>query len=184
MFPSKKQLSKKQPSKKLLRKKMPWTVFFVRLAVTFSFMLVIGMYLLSRYRIGIDTQEERCLPDASIYLIDLWDKEPVKGQLFAFKTQGLTPLYADGTRMLKRLTGMPKDSVIIKNETVFINQRVVSTGMALAAQLGIKSEKLNRTLILPSNEYWFSGDAVSSFDSRYWGTVKREQLLGRARPLW
>ncbi|MDX7527058.1 S26 family signal peptidase, partial [Enterobacter hormaechei] len=33
-------------------------------------------------------------------------------------------------------------------------------------------------------EYWFSGEAATSFDSRYWNSVKREQIVGRAWPLW
>ncbi|NMV21768.1 S26 family signal peptidase, partial [Vibrio parahaemolyticus] len=74
-----------------------------------------------RYRIGIDTQQERCLPDTTVYLIDLWNKEPVKDGLYAFHSKGLAPLYNDGTRMLKRLTGMPGDEVKVTPEHVLVN---------------------------------------------------------------
>jgi V/A-type H+-transporting ATPase subunit I len=137
-----------------------------------------------RYRIGIDTQQERCLPDTTVYLIDLWNKELVKDGLYAFHSKGLAPLYNDGTRMLKRLTGMPGDEVKVTPEHVLVNGTEVSTGMALAQRLGVAETEFSRSLTLQENEYWFSGEAATSFDSRYWNAVKREQIVGRAWPLW
>lgn len=133
-----------------------------------------------RYRIGIDTL--RALPD-TVYLIDLWNKEPVKDGLYAFHSKGLAPLYNDGTRMLKRLTGMPGDEVNVTPEHVLVNGAEVSR-MALAQRLGVAESQFSRSLTLQENEYWFSGEAATSFDSRYWNAVKREQIVGRAWPLW
>jgi conjugal transfer pilin signal peptidase TrbI len=147
-------------------------------------MALVGTYAMMRYRIGIDTQQERCLPDTTVYLIDLWNKEPVKDGLYAFHSKGLAPLYNDGTRMLKRLTGMPGDEVNVTPEHVLVNGAEVSTGMALAQRLGVAESQFSRSLTLQENEYWFSGEAATSFDSRYWNAVKREQIVGRAWPLW
>ena len=93
-----------------------------------------------RYRIGIDTQQERCLPDTTVST-DLWNKEPVKDGLYAFHSKGLAPLYNDGT-VLKRLTGMPGDEVKVTPEHVLVNGAEVSTGMALAQRLGVLKQNL------------------------------------------
>lgn len=168
----------------ILRKSMPWRPYLIRLTFLSLIMALAGSYAMTRYRIGIDTQEERCLPDTTVYLIDLWDKEPIRSQLYAFHAEGLAPLYSDGTRMLKRLTGMPGDGVNVTAERVLVNGVEVSTGMALAHRLGVVETEFSRSLTLQENEYWFSGEAATSFDSRYWNAVKREQIIGRARPLW
>ena len=168
----------------ILRKRMPWRPYLIRLTVLALIMALVGTYAMMRYRIGIDTQQERCLPDTTVYLIDLWNKEPVKDGLYAFHSKGLAPLYNDGTRMLKRLTGMPGDEVKVTPEHVLVNGTEVSTGMALAQRLGVAESQFSRSLTLQENEYWFSGEAATSFDSRYWNTVKREQIVGRAWPLW
>ena len=68
----------------ILRKRMPWRPYLIRLTVLALIMALVGTYAMMRYRIGIDTQQERCLPDTTVYLIDLWNKEPVKDGLYAF----------------------------------------------------------------------------------------------------
>lgn len=168
----------------ILHKKMPWRPYLIRLIVLASIMALAGTYAMMRYRIGIDTQQERCLPDTTVYLIDLWDQELVRDGLYTFHSNGLAPLYNDGTRMLKRLTGMPGDEVDVTPERVQVNGAEVSTGMALAQRLGVAESQFCRLLTLQENEYWFSGEAATSFDSRYWNAVKREQIVGRAWPLW
>lgn len=167
-----------------VRKKMSWDSFFSRLLILLVLMFLVGLYGLLRYRIGIDTQEDRCLPDTQVYLIDLWDQEPVRDGLYAFRAQGLAPLYKNGTRMLKRMSGLPGDTVVVTPEHVLVNDKVVTEGLALAGTLGVKPEQLRRTLTLAEGEFWFTGSAPGSFDSRYWNTVKTEQLVGRAWPLW
>ncbi len=163
---------------------LPWRWQFIRFSVLALTIAGVGFYLMQRYRVGVDTQAVRCFPDFQVYLIDLWDKTPMRGGLYAFYAKGLSPIYPDGTRMLKRLTGMPGDKVEVINEQVQINGNIVSTGMPLAKRLGATSSQFHRTLTLSEKTYWFSGDAPTSFDSRYWNTVTHHQLLGRAWPLW
>ena len=55
----------------ILRKRMPWRPYLIRLTVLALIMALVGTYAMMRYRIGIDTQQERCLPDTTVYLIDL-----------------------------------------------------------------------------------------------------------------
>ncbi len=62
----------------ILRKRMPWRPYLIRLTVLALIMALVGTYAMMRYRIGIDTQQERCLPDTTVYLIDLWNKSPLR----------------------------------------------------------------------------------------------------------
>ncbi len=163
---------------------LPWRREFIRFSLVALTIVGVGFYLMQRYRIGIDTQAVRCFPDFHVYLIDLWDKKTIRGGLYAFYAKGLSPIYPDGTQMLKRLTGIPGDKIQVVNEQVLINGNTVSTGMPLAKRLGATPSQFHRTLTLSEKNYWFSGDAPTSFDSRYWNTVTHHQLVGRAWALW
>ena len=164
--------------------RLPWPVFARRLLLL---CLLVGTplaYLGTRYRIGIDGQAERCLPDTSVYLIDRWDRAPLKDGLYAFTAQGLAPWYADGTRMLKRMTGLPGEVVEVSDRGIWMQEHQIGQGLLLAERMGQLPEAFHRQQLLGEGEYWFSGDAPTSFDSRYWGPVSRGQLVGRAWPLW
>jgi conjugal transfer pilin signal peptidase TrbI len=164
--------------------RLPWPRFAGRLILLCFLAGAPLAYLGTRYRIGIDWQAERCLPDTSVYLIDRWNRVPAKNGLYAFTTQGLAPWYADGTRMLKRMTAVPGEVVEVSGRGIRVQGGEIGQGLTLAERLGQPPEAFHRQQLLGEGQYWFSGDAPTSFDSRYWGPVSREQLIGRAWPLW
>ncbi|MEZ5936221.1 MAG: hypothetical protein R3F54_30835 [Alphaproteobacteria bacterium] len=74
--------------------------------VILTVVLAIGFDMVARrYRLGIDWQVERCLPDTRVVLIDLRSEIPERDGLIAFRGQGLAPIFPDGTQMVKILVG-------------------------------------------------------------------------------
>ncbi|MCX5698717.1 MAG: signal peptidase I [Candidatus Omnitrophica bacterium] len=84
---------------------------------------------------------------------------------------------------IKRLVGLPGDLVEIKGGSIYINDQPAAEAIFNQiyyynlGQFGSAGEKL----IVPLNSYFVLGDnSVSSKDSRFWGFVPKNNLLGQA----
>ncbi|MDF5034317.1 S26 family signal peptidase, partial [Vibrio parahaemolyticus] len=69
---------------KLIVRKESWKRFALKAAIVLALLWVAGTSFAGRYRIGYDPQLERCLPNHSVYLIDLKDKELHRDAIYAF----------------------------------------------------------------------------------------------------
>ena len=158
----------------------PWKPFFAK-AVLLTVVLTLAFgFVAKRYRLGIDWQVERCLPDTRVVLIDLWSGTPERGGLIAFRGMGLEPIFPDGTHMVKILVGLPGDRIEITPERTTVNDIEVAAGLGLAARLEQAPAAFSRSFVVPDGHYFGVGKSESSFDSRYFGLIKQEQVMGTA----
>lgn len=151
-------------------------------AVVFGACCVATHFISENAILGVDKQKNPCI-DARILVVWKSDELPAKGDLFAFRApKGVEPVYDAGTLFAKRVVGQAGDMVEIKaDETIWVNDTQVGRGLphlALATQE--QKQKFYGKRRLGDGEWWVMGDAIMSFDSRYWGVVKTEDLLGRA----
>src|ERR1043165_832779 len=116
----------------------------------------------------------------------------------------------DGQRLVKRVIGLPGDTVELREENLFINGEAVkyapldesvSSGVVegerkasvvATEQLPTRSHAVMATSSLPAprnfgpqtvpeGQYFMMGDnRDNSFDSRFWGSVPRKQIIGRS----
>jgi signal peptidase I len=115
----------------------------------------------------------------------------------------------DGTRMVKRVIGLPGDTIELRNEQLFINDHPVeyttlepavsqqladserAHGIFATEQLplhphavmainGVPAMRTFGPVHVSADHYFMMGDnRDNSFDSRYFGTVARSQIVGR-----
>lgn len=164
--------------------KEPWLIFFSKAFLVLIVLFSVGFWFADRFRIGIDEQIVKCIPGYSVYLIDRKDRSLEIGAIYSFAARGLQPFYEDGTQMVKFLRGQPGDEVQIQDlGNIYVNGAFVGHGLIHAEALGKPvGDFVGKTTL--TEGYWFMGTSHQSFDSRYWGVVRDEQIIGRAYPLF
>ncbi len=161
--------------------------------------LLIGDFILvNKYRYGIR------LPIIDTKIIELG--APERGDVIVFRSPE-----NPATPFIKRVVGLPGDRIAYYNKVLYVNgeaaEQVVlgsysgsGSGMSMSGA-SLRQENLNghvhdilvqpgaRTLegklIVPEGNYFVLGDnRDNSRDSRFWGTVPDELLIGRAFLIW
>lgn len=80
-------------------------------------------------------------------------------------------------KYIKRIIGIPGDTVTITNGAVMINGRTINEPYLAA---GTKTFP-NLNIVLKTNEYFLMGDnRLNSSDSRVWGVADKRYLIGKA----
>jgi len=161
--------------------------------------LLVGDFILvNKFAYGIR------LPVLNTKVIDLG--EPERGDIIVFR-------YPENPEIdyIKRVVGVPGDHIAYRNKTLYINgqpaeQELVGTyqgvgGGAVMTGADMRVERLNGVehpiLVdgrspaidfewrVPEGEYFVMGDnRDNSRDSRFWGTVPDENLVGKAFFIW
>lgn len=102
--------------------------------------------------------------------------QPEKDDIIAFLPKGNT----NASYSVKRVVGVPGDTILIQNGKLYINDKVVSLK---GEDENIREEgRAAGEIVLGEDEYFVLGDNVNnSEDSRYEtvGNVKREEIYGK-----
>lgn len=137
------------------------------------------------------------LPVAGTKVVSMND--PQRGDVMVFKFP------EDGkTNYIKRVVGLPGDKIRYSQKQLFINDQLVSERklanfapyMLFEEQLGeVKHQLIEHQLrrnieaegewLVPDNSYFVMGDnRDNSNDSRFWGFVPDELVVGKAFAIW
>jgi conjugal transfer pilin signal peptidase TrbI len=164
--------------------------FIVKAALVTAALLAGAAYFRAHYRVGIAPQASICLPGWRVFLVNLDDRTPVRGQVYAFVARGITvrldgqTFFADGTLIAKEVAGVPGDEVSVTEKRTMVNGVPKGQGLALARTLARSAESFTRHERVPDGHYLFMGLTRDSYDGRYWGYVRADQVMGRATRLF
>ena len=137
-------------------------VIFLVLQATVQSFVVIGSSMRPNFEPG-----QRLLVSKVAYRFG----EPQRGEVIVFR-----PPNNKDIDYIKRVIALPDDKIEIKEGTVYINNVALDEPYIKAPT----NDTLRPTEI-PENEYFVLGDNRNhSNDSRDWGTVPRENIIGKA----
>ncbi len=101
----------------------------------------------------------------------------------------MEPFYKKGTPAVKIMAGVPGDHVAVTEQGIAINGKHwgplthVQRGEKLR-EMGRRLEEFLRDEEIPIGQFAMLGTYERSYDSRYWGYIRHDQIIGRAVPLW
>jgi signal peptidase I len=82
----------------------------------------------------------------------------------------------DVTDLVKRVIGLPGETISSRNDTILINGRALKESWGTTAPLGREIGKV----VIPPHQYFMMGDnRNASCDSRYWGTLPEKYVVGK-----
>lgn len=108
-------------------------------------------------------------------------KRPLRGDIVVFKFPE-----DEKKDFIKRVVGLPGDTVEIRNKRVYINGNPVEELFAAHSDSiiypsGIQPRDNFGPVVVPEESYFVMGDNRDfSLDSRYWGFVKLNKIKGKA----
>lgn len=106
-------------------------------------------------------------------------REPMRGEVVVFRYPG-----DEKTFYIKRMIGLPGERVVVRDGIVYIYNSENLKGLTLDERYIPDDVKTtgNVDTTLGAGEYFVMGDnRYYSFDSRNWGSVSREEIVGLAR---
>ena len=130
-------------------------------------------------------------------------RRPKRGEIMVFSTRGIDALESSlprdrkgqpmSTHYIKRMCGMPNDTLSIRHPNILVDGDVVNEPETIARvssmqddydgyqpHTGSRNEEMAYGTLAP-DEYFAMGDNTgNSRDSRYWGPVARDNLVGPA----
>ncbi|MEW6657365.1 MAG: S26 family signal peptidase [Thermodesulfobacteriota bacterium] len=162
-----------------------WLLFAAKGLLVVTLIIAAEMWIASRYHIGL-VANIPCLP-ARMYLYRFTSSEQFgRGDQMVFKTDSRHfPRFQVGTRFLKTVQCLPGEEVDIDSAC-----HVRCTGPdgpvydskledGVLQILGRSCTELASRYRIPPDNYFVVGTFPHSYDSRYWGLVKPEQVVGK-----
>lgn len=110
-------------------------------------------------------------------------RDPERGEIIVFK-------YPENPSkdFIKRVIGVPGDTVEIRNGDIFINNKKWNPPAEINGNIYYNQDPYagsGQILTIPNESYFVLGDnSISSRDSRYWGFVPKDLLVGKAFVRW
>lgn len=156
------------------------------------------MFVLSPVRVDGSSMEPNLTNNERVWM---FKQAKIKHlSVVVFDAHGADPEATPGTDYVKRVIGLPGDTVSFVNEKLYVNDKVVDQSFISNSEATTGTGNHNWTLqslskqnhwskqatVVPKGEYFVLGDHRSvSNDGRYWGFVKKSKIAGVVKvPIW
>lgn len=134
------------------------------------FLLIIAIYA---PMVGRESSMEPTIRNNDITFVKRGVKTVERGDLVVFTLPDGEDIY------LKRVIGLPGETVEIKNGKVYIDSVLLEEDYVKGKTVPFMRSGAEK-IVVPEGEYYMLGDnREESEDSRYFGTIKKENMIGK-----
>ena len=128
---------------------------------------------------AFNPNDASCLPELHLAMM-LYSRPATieRGMYLFWKPRGALS-YVTQTYILKKVAAIPGDHLLIKAGQIFVNGQLVASGLEDAPIYKKSEESFYRSEIVPPNSLFMIGTAKYSNDSRYWGYLSYDEVVGR-----
>jgi len=156
---------------------------------SFAFLILISALFIPKYRIIINPSNS--LPKG-LYLHTPFKNSEIKIQtILYFSLDSSLKLmlkdrlwFPQDIPLMKKVYALPGDSITFDGKEVFINGKLFGLRLDKDSEGKKIPWLIEGTIVLLNNQYFVGSSRLDSFDSRYFGPVQKEQILGICYPLW
>jgi len=147
--------------------------------VALVFVFLIRSFLIQPFVVSGDSMKPNFLNGEYLIIDEISYRfnPPQRGDVVVFKYPG------DPSKFyIKRLIGLPGETIIIKNNQVMIKNQDNPNGFVLdeSAYLKNVSTPGDEIILLDKDQFFAMGDnRAVSYDSRSWGPLPKDDLIGR-----
>lgn len=144
----------------------------IPILIALVIVLFLNKFVFILVTVPTGSMEDTIIPGDRLYVNEIFDVDKAqRGDILVFKSEEL-----DDKRLVKRLIGLPGDTVEIKeNGDVFINGEKINEPYA------VESIGEAKTFEVPKDSYFFLGDnRPISYDARYWKNpyIHKDKIIG------
>lgn len=151
--------------------------------IPLSLFAIAGLMMLmffSRFKLSPDLQEYRCL-EQWLFLVDKHDQELEKGYMVAFRHHEGAKKIPKGIGLIKILRGVEGDHIKVTEHYTEVNGERFDVTMTFGLKVLDETAPLyEKEFTVQQDHYFFMGTTNFSNDSRFWGTISKEHVVGRA----
>jgi len=152
----------------------------LKIAVTVLVSSVTAYYAFSQFFITTVVVQgasmQPTMHDGDRFLLNRWAyrcRQPARGEMVVIKDPG----HADFA--LKRIVGLPLETIKIKGGRVYINGKELSEPYLADGTRNFSPTLKETWFVLGRNRYFVLGDNRKvSEDSRYYGSIRKDQIMG------
>jgi signal peptidase I len=155
------------------------------LVIGFSIFAIVYMLLMQPHQVSGHSMDPN-LQTADYLLTDKISyrfRSPQRGEIVVFHApEGANCVQGTGCDYIKRVIGLPGETVEVKGESIYINGNLLKEDYLPAGTPTYPGAfTKDRAITLGPKEYFLVGDnRTQSSDSRAWGPVPPELIVGRA----
>ena len=99
-----------------------------------------------------------------------------------FRLNVRNPYWDYGAVFAKRFVGCPGDTLLVKGAEFYLNGEKIAVASGHDSK-GVAVTSFRFDGVIPAGSYFVLGDGERSYDSRYWGFVRKSWIVGRGFPL-